>query len=58
MAGHLNVELKARCPDPARVRRVLEAAGAEFAGSIASATSTTVCPTGASSCGAGRSSAR
>ncbi len=32
MAGHLNVELKARCPDPARVRRVLEAAGAEFRG--------------------------
>ncbi len=32
MAGHLNVELKARCADPARVRRILEAAGAEFRG--------------------------
>ena len=28
----MNVELKARCPDPARVRRVLEAAGADFRG--------------------------
>ena len=32
MAGHLNVELKARCPDPARVRRVLDEAGADFRG--------------------------
>jgi predicted adenylyl cyclase CyaB len=32
VAGHLNVELKARCADPARVRRVLEAAGADFRG--------------------------
>ena len=32
MAGHLNVELKARCPDPARVRRLLEEAGADFRG--------------------------
>jgi predicted adenylyl cyclase CyaB len=32
MAGHLNVELKARCADPARVRRVLDEAGAEFRG--------------------------
>lgn len=32
MAGHLNVELKARCADPARVRLVLEAAGADFRG--------------------------
>ena len=28
----MNVELKARCPDPARVRRVLAAAGADFRG--------------------------
>lgn len=32
MPAHLNVELKARCDDPARVRRVLEEAGAEFRG--------------------------
>jgi predicted adenylyl cyclase CyaB len=32
MAGHLNVELKARCADPARVREVLDAAGADFRG--------------------------
>jgi predicted adenylyl cyclase CyaB len=31
-AGHLNVELKARCPDPARVRRVLADAAADFRG--------------------------
>ena len=30
--SHLNVELKARCADPARVRRVLEEAGADFRG--------------------------
>jgi len=35
MAAHLNVELKARCADPARVRRVLEAAGADFRGTDA-----------------------
>ena len=32
MAGHLNVELKARCADPARVRAVLEDAGADMRG--------------------------
>ena len=32
MPGHVNVELKARCADPARVRRVLEEAGADFRG--------------------------
>jgi len=32
MAGHLNVELKARCADPAHVRAVLDAAGADFRG--------------------------
>lgn len=32
VAAHLNVELKARCADPARVRAVLEDAGAEFRG--------------------------
>ena len=32
MAGHLNVELKARCTDPDRVRAVLEGARAEFRG--------------------------
>jgi adenylate cyclase class 2 len=32
LSGHLNVELKARCADPARVRRVLDEAGAEFRG--------------------------
>jgi adenylate cyclase class IV len=32
MPAHLNVELKARCADPARVRRVLEDAGAESRG--------------------------
>ena len=32
MLGHLNVELKARCKDPARVRALLEAAGARFEG--------------------------
>ena len=32
MAGHLNVELKARCSDAARVRRVLAEAGADFRG--------------------------
>lgn len=31
-AGHLNVELKARCTDPGRVRRVLDGAGADFRG--------------------------
>ena len=30
--SHLNVELKARCPDPAHVRRVLDEAGADFRG--------------------------
>ena len=30
--SHLNVELKARCADPARVRRLLDEAGAEFRG--------------------------
>ena len=32
MPGHLNVELKARCPDPDRVRRILDEAGADFRG--------------------------
>jgi adenylate cyclase class 2 len=32
VAGHLNIELKARCADPARVRALLEAAGADFRG--------------------------
>ena len=32
MPAHLNVELKARCADPERVRRVLAAAGAAFHG--------------------------
>ena len=32
MAGHLNVELKARCASPSRVRAILDAAGAEFRG--------------------------
>ena len=32
MPAHLNVELKARCADPARVRRVLAAAGATSPG--------------------------
>ena len=32
MAGHLNVELKARCKDPARMRALLEGAGADFKG--------------------------
>ena len=32
MAGHLNVELKARCADPARVRTLLDGAGADFRG--------------------------
>lgn len=35
VAGHLNLELKARCADPARVRRVLEEAGADFRGTDA-----------------------
>ena len=35
MATHLNVELKARCADPARVRRVLAEAGADFRGTDA-----------------------
>jgi predicted adenylyl cyclase CyaB len=30
--GRLNVELKARCKDPGRVRAILDAAGAEFRG--------------------------
>jgi predicted adenylyl cyclase CyaB len=30
--SHLNVELKARCDDPSRVRRILEEAGADFRG--------------------------
>ena len=30
--SHLNVELKARCADPARVRRILDEAGADFRG--------------------------
>ena len=33
--SHLNVELKARCADPARVRRILEEAGADFRGTDA-----------------------
>jgi adenylate cyclase class 2 len=32
MSAHLNVELKARCDDPERVRRVLADAGATFHG--------------------------
>ena len=32
MALHLNVELKARCKDPERVRAILDAAGANFLG--------------------------
>jgi adenylate cyclase class 2 len=35
VAGHLNVELKARCADPGRVRRVLAEAGADFRGTDA-----------------------
>jgi adenylate cyclase class 2 len=31
-SGHLNVELKARCANPGRVRSVLDAAGADFRG--------------------------
>ena len=35
MPAHVNVELKARCADPARVRAMLEAAGADFRGTDA-----------------------
>ena len=33
--SHLNVELKARCADPTRVRKVLDDAGADFRGTDA-----------------------
>ena len=58
MAGHLNVELKARCADPARVRRVSTMRGPISAESIVSATCTSAWPRAGSSCAAARSSAR
>jgi predicted adenylyl cyclase CyaB len=35
VAAHLNVELKARCADPERIRRLLAEAGADFRGTDA-----------------------